>query len=231
MREKGLKIVKEAVALALILVLTALIIVEATWIYTIEFSDAPGDVGDCPVFADILIIGYGFNETHVGFNITVNGNVPLQSSTTYWYGVLIDSDNDPSTGLAHWTLIGSDYLLEAWIDTTRVSTPGVKLYRYIGNGSSWEWSVVSNAEVLASVYGKTLNNDTIELVVGKKYLTLLSGEISFTVYVSGSGKTCDLVVVASGGEGPVPIPEPALPVAASIVIVSALSLFLIKDKL
>ncbi|WP_052891757.1 hypothetical protein [Thermosphaera aggregans] len=231
-REKGLEMVKKAVPLALVLILTALITVEATWVYIREFSDASGDIENCPVYADILITGYGFNETHVGFNITVNGNVPLPSSSTYWYGVLIDSDNNPSTGLAHWTLIGVDYLLEAWIDTTTVSTPGAKLYRYVGDGSSWEWSEVSDAEVSASVYGKTVTNDTIELVVGKKYLTPLSGEIGFTIYVSNSsGATCDTAVVASGGEGPVPVPEPALLVAASVVIVSALSLFLIKDKL
>jgi hypothetical protein len=230
------------VPLALVLILTALITVEATWVYMREFHDAPGDIEDiinCPVYADILIIGYGFNETHVGFNITVNGNIPLPSSSVYWYGVLIDSDNNPSTGLAYWarieedywTFIGADYLLEAWIDTTTESTPDVKLFRYAGNGSSWEWSEVSDAEVSASVYGKNVANDTIELVVGKNYLTPLSGEISFLIYVSNPSGTCDTAIVAPGGEGPVPIPEPALLVATSVVIVSALSLLLIKDKL
>lgn len=223
--------IKGVVVFALITILTALITVEATWVYTREFSDTVGDSEDCPVFTDILIIGYGFNETHVGFNITVNGNIPLPSSSTYWYGVLIDSDNDSSTGHVHWTSVGADYLLEAWIDTTTMSAPDVKLYRYVGNGLSWEWSEVSDAEVSANVYGKTVTNDTVELVVGKKYLTPLSGEIGFTVFVSGPGKTCDTAVVASGGEGPVPIPEPALPVATSVVIVSATYLFLIKNKL
>jgi hypothetical protein len=209
-----------------------------------EFSDALGDVEDienCPVYADILIIGYGFNETHAGFNITVNGNIPLPSSSVYLYGVFIDSDNDPSTGLTYWapidkdkenwTFIGADYLLEVWIDTYTESTPGVKLFRYVGNGTSWDVIEVSDAEVSASVYGKNVANDTIELVVGKNYLTPLSGEISFLIYVSNLSGTCDTAIVAPGGEGPVPIPEPALLVATSVVIVSALSLLLIKDKL
>jgi hypothetical protein len=232
--------VKKAVALSLILILTALITVEATWDYMREFSDPPGDIEDCPVYADILIIGYGFNETHVGFNITVNGNIPLPSSSVYWYGVLIDSDNNPLTGLVYWvridednwTFIGVDYLLEAWIDITTESTPDVVLLQYAGNGTSWEWSEVSDAEVSASVYGKNVANDTIELVVGKEHLTPLSGEISFTVYVSKSPEgTCDTFIVAPGGEGPVPIPEPAVLVATSVVIVSALFLLLIKDNL
>ncbi|MFZ8791596.1 MAG: hypothetical protein ACO2OS_04885 [Thermosphaera aggregans] len=247
-REKGLQIVREAAPLALVLILTALITVEATWVYMREFSDALGDVEDienCPVYADIVIIGYGFNETHVGFNITVNGNIPLPSSSVYWYGVFIDSDNDPSTGLIYsapidkdkenWANIGADYLLEVWIDTYTESTPGVKLFRYVGNGTSWDVIEVSDAKISASVYGKNVANDTIELVVGKNYLTPLSGEISFLTYVTygkeSSWGRCDAFIVAPGGEGPVPIPEPALLVATSVVIVSALFLLLIKDNL
>ncbi|WP_448578523.1 hypothetical protein [Thermosphaera sp.] len=218
-----------AVALALILTFSTTVI--ASWDYTRNFSDPSGDNDGCLGFTDILTIRYGFNGTHVGFNITVKEGIPLPSTTTYYYGVLIDSDNNPSTGLQHWTGIGVDYLFEAYIDTSTVSNPAVKLFKYAGNGTSWDWNPVSRAEVSASVYTETVSNDTIELVVGKNYLTPLAGEVSFTVYVSGEQATCDIRAVFPGAEGPVPIPESATLVVASVLIVSAISLFIIRDKL
>jgi len=145
---------------------------------------------------------------------------------------LVDSDNDSSTGLEHRTGIGADYLLEAYIDGTTVSSPVVKLYKYVGGGSTWDWEEAGSAEVSASVYAKTVLNDTLEVVVGKNYLIPLAGGISFTVYISNDTVRCDYVSVKPGSGGPVPIPEPALLVVAPvIVVVSAILLLFTRDRL
>lgn len=113
-----------------------------------------------------------------------------------------------------------------------MSSPVVKLYKYVGGGSTWDWEEAGSAEVSASVYAKTVLNDTLEVVVGKNYLIPLAGGISFTVYISNDTVRCDYVSVKPGSGGPVPIPEPALLVVAPvIVVVSAILLLFTRDRL
>ena len=161
-------------------------------------------------------VTYAFNETYVAVNVTVAGTIPLPVTDeyAYFYNFFLDVDKNLSTGYRPWWApneLGAEYLVQAYIDRT-TQNPVARVWKYTGTmGTDWSWKTVSdNYEVRVSDDGKT-----IELYARKEYLELPSGDVYFAVSTQRGNVLADSLVVGSGTGGPVPIPEPALLVAAS----------------
>ena len=160
-------------------------------------------------------VTYAFNETYVAVNVTVADTIPLPVTDgyVYFYNFFLDVDKDPSTGYRPWWApgeLGAEYLVQAYIDDT-TQKPVARLWRYTGTGDDWSWGTeLDRYDARVSDDGKT-----IELYARKEYLELPSGDVYFAVSTQRGGDLADYLVVGSGTGGPVPIPEPALLVAAS----------------
>jgi len=162
-------------------------------------------------------VTYAFNETYVAVNVTVAATIPLPVTDgyVYFYNFFLDVDKNPSTGYRPWWArdeLGAEYLVQAYIDSTTTQKPVARVWRYTGKGDDWSWGTEE-----LDIYDARVSDDgkTIELYAKKEYLVLPSGDVYFAVSTQREDVLADYLVVGSGTGGPVPIPEPALLVAAS----------------
>ena len=188
------------------------------WDYTVAVPDPVNDQGTYPSYYDVVQLGYGYNSTHVGFNITVNDAVPPNSTTGLIFHVWLDVDNDPSTGYDYLGngSVGADYMVEQVISSAAY---GAYLYRYNGTGSDWSWVEV------APVY-YSINNDTAIYIVNKTYLDGLGGSITIAGSTEdGNGSTADYVIPS---DNPLPIPEPWS--VAPIALTAAVAIYWLRTR-
>ena len=194
-----------------IIILLTIPVHASSWIYTITITDPVGDQGTYPSYYDIVQLDYGYNSTHIGFNITVNDVIPSNSSTGLIFHIWLDVDNDPTTGYDYLGngSIGADYMVEQVISST---TFAAYLWKYEGSGSDWVWSAVAPVDY-------SINNDTASYAVSKSNITGLVGSITIagsTEY--GNGSTVDYVIPSNN---PLPVPEPWFVVPIALITAGA----------
>ena len=213
--------IRETLAAICLLILVASVVTVAQWDYIKIFNDPQGDNSGYPGYTDIVEVTYAFNETLVAVNITVNETIPLpvpREGEVYFYNFFLDVDKSNSTGYTPWWApneLGADYLVQAYIDNT-TQKPVARVLNYTGTGGiDWRWETI-----IDGYEARVFNDNTIiELYAMKGYLELPSGDIYFAVSTQRGDDLADYLVVGSTTGGPVPIPEPGLLVAASIIAV------------
>ncbi|MEM4718266.1 MAG: hypothetical protein QXE81_05865 [Desulfurococcaceae archaeon] len=177
------------------------------------------DNNELPGYTDIVVIDYGFNETHFSVNITVRESIVLGEGEIVWVGVLVDTDVDSTTGYRFYD-IGADYYVEMYWTSIGGN---IALYRY--KGPDWAWEELQGWNIYFEVVDKTYS-----MVVEK-------GSIEFP---SGVIRISPVITYKSANVGPeladyldptlLPIPESIL-VPVSIGLVVAVILYKFRRAL
>jgi hypothetical protein len=130
-------------------------------------TDAAGDVSasDIVDWTDVRVLGR--NGT---LYLNYTSAKPIDLFNNGWrYGVLIDADNNNRSGYTNITGgVGAEYLVE-----------GATLYRYQGDGTTWQWDPVT--QLSAAVSGKSL-----ELAVAASHLGISDSQFSVRLRLIGS---------------------------------------------
>lgn len=108
---------------------------DADWAQIRKFQDTVGE-NTSPVDIETLQVTGDSNKVYIAYHDRQNINL----NKSWAWQVLIDTDYQSSTGLEYFGM-GGDYMLL-----------GKSLYKYAGDGSSWDWTEIG--DVQAAVNGK-----------------------------------------------------------------------------
>lgn len=208
------------VGILVVLLCVEFVVADSSWSFYRRLTDNQGDSGG-PGYTDIVIVDYGFNETHFSVNITVRESINLGDNEMLWIGVLVDTDANPDTGYQGYG-VGAEYYVEIWLTS---SASGIGFYRYNGSGTSWEW------QELTWVLYYEIGEKTASMIIEKGSIEFPRGEIRIApviTYSTDGGKTS--MVVDHLGPVLLPIPESIL-VSLSIGLVALTILYKVKKTL
>ncbi len=175
-------------------------------------TDPPGDIGsEYPQYLDIVDIGSAFDTENLYLAVNVSGQLP-------WYGgsasgllrIYVDADDNSSTGYQVGG-IGADYMVEYVIGFSP------RLWKYSGNGTSWNWTFVAREDYLYNPGGST----ALEVLLPKGDFEdpPLSDNVQL---VAQTGQ--DSSIVDTTEALPAPVPEPWFAVAGALALLALAAL-------
>jgi hypothetical protein len=159
---------------------------DADWAQIRKFQDTAGE-NTSPVDIETLQVTGDSNKVYIAYH----DRQTIDPNKSWAWQVLIDTDYQSSTGLEYFDM-GGDYLLL-----------GKSLYKYAGDGSSWDWTEIG--DVTAAVNGKFA-----ELAIDRSQIGQ-SNNLKLTFYGANTyagGSTNDFFFVnapnVNGGGTPTP---------------------------
>ena len=163
---------------------------DADWAQIRKFQDTAGE-NTSPVDIETLQVTGDSNKVYISYH----DRQAIDPNKSWAWQVLIDTDYQSSTGLEYFDM-GGDYLLL-----------GKSLYKYAGDGSSWDWTEIG--DVTAAINGKFA-----ELAIDRSQIGQ-SNNLKLTFYGANTyagGTTNDFFFVnapnvnGTGGGTPTPTP-------------------------
>jgi hypothetical protein len=134
-------------------------------------TDPAGDVSSGDTL-DWLNLRATYDSGTLYLSYQTRGSIDF-AANAWRYAVFIDADSRTDTGYRganNEFALGADYLLE-----------GAKLHRYVGDGTSWTWTVVGNADY-------RITGDRVEMgIVGA--LLGMTGEARIKLMLAGINQT------------------------------------------
>ncbi len=177
------------------------------WVNSID--DAVGDVSVS--YLDIVMLNSTLNNTGLYLLMKLYNVTPWYGGNSVGiYEFFIDADNNSSTGYYFYG-IGADYMVEYVVGYIP------RLYAYVGNGTSWNWSIISLLDPLNIIGG----SDVVSV-----YVPL--SEIGYTSVVDVIGYSTRSLDWVSDETLPVvaPIPEyKFLPIIAVCMVLLVVVLY------
>ena len=164
---------------------------DADWAQIRKFQDTAGE-NTSPVDIETLQVTGDSNKVYIAYH----DRQAIDPNKSWAWQVLIDTDYQSSTGLEYFDM-GGDYMLL-----------GKSLYKYAGDGSSWDWTEIG--DVTAAVNGKFA-----ELAIDRSQIGQ-SNNLKLTFYGANTyagGSTNDFLFVnapnvnGTGGGTPTPTPD------------------------
>ena len=163
---------------------------DADWAQIRKFQDTAGE-NTSPVDIETLQVTGDSNKVYIAYH----DRQAIDPNKSWAWQVLIDTDYQSSTGLEYFDM-GGDYMLL-----------GKSLFKYAGDGSSWDWTEIG--DVTAAVNGKFA-----ELAIDRSQIGQ-SNNLKLTFYGANTyagGTTNDFFFVnapnvnGTGGGTPTPTP-------------------------